>query len=166
MVLKNQIYCIMAVPNLKVIQALRETATQIATSGRYEWGHMGSCNCGHLAQNVTSFTRAEIQQFALQKRGDWSEQVIDYCPTSGYPMDLIIGRMIEFGFTQSDLRQLENLSNPEILAKAGVASFNRNVMSDTVKYMNAWADLLENQWMEQNINHIVLPTFEREEMVY
>ena len=166
MVLKNQIYCIMALPNLKVIQALRETATQIATSGRYEWGHMGSCNCGHLAQNITSFTRAEIQQFALQKRGDWSEQVIDYCPTSGYPMDLIIGRMIEFGFTQSDLRQLENLSNPEILAKAGVASFNRNVMSDTVKYMNAWADLLENQWMEQNINHIVLPTFEREEMVY
>ena len=166
MVLKNQIYCIMAVPNLKVIHALRETATQIATSGRYEWGHMGSCNCGHLAQNITSFTRAEIQQFALQKRGDWSEQVIDYCPTSGYPMDLIIGRMIEFGFTQSDLRQLENLSNPEILAKAGVASFNRNVMSDTVKYMNAWADLLENQWMEQNINHIVLPTFEREEMVY
>ncbi len=166
MVLKNQIYCIMAVPNLKVIQALRETATQIATSGRYEWGHMGSCNCGHLAQNITSFTRAEIQQFALQKRGDWSEQVIDYCPTSGYPMDLIIGRMIEFGFTQSDLRQLENLSNPEILAKAGVTSFNRNVMSDTVKYMNAWADLLENQWMEQNINHIVLPTFEREEMVY
>ena len=166
MVIKNQIYCIMAVPNLKVIQALRETATQIATSGRYEWGHMGSCNCGHLAQNITSFTRAEIQQFALQKRGDWSEQVIDYCPTSGYPMDLIIGRMIEFGFTQSDLRQLENLSNPEILAKAGVASFNRNVMSDTVKYMNAWADLLENQWMEQNINHIVLPTFEREEMVY
>ena len=166
MVLKNQIYCIMAVPNLKVIQALRETATQIATSGRYEWGHMGSCNCGHLAQNITSFTRAEIQQFALQKRGDWSEQVIDYCPTSGYPMDLIIGRMIEFGFTQSDLRQLENLSNPEILAKAGVASFNRNVMSDTVKYMNAWADLLENHWMEQNINHIVLPTFEREEMVY
>ncbi|MEM0575787.1 hypothetical protein [Flavobacterium polysaccharolyticum] len=156
----------MAVPNLKVIQALRETATQIATSGRYEWGHMGSCNCGHLAQNITSFTRAEIQQFALQKRGDWSEQVIDYCPTSGYPMDLIIGRMIEFGFTQSDLRQLENLSNPEILAKAGVTSFNRNVMSDTVKYMNAWADLLENQWMEQNINHIVLPTFEREEMVY
>ena len=156
----------MAVPNLKVIQALRETATQIATSGRYEWGHMGSCNCGHLAQNITSFTRAEIQQFALQKRGDWSEQVIDYCPTSGYPMDLIIGRMIEFGFTQSDLRQLENLSNPEILAKAGVASFNRNVMSDTVKYMNAWADLLENQCMEQNINHIVLPTFEREEMVY
>lgn len=151
---------------IKVIQALRETATQIATSGRYEWGHMGSCNCGHLAQNITSFTRAEIQQFALQKRGDWSEQVIDYCPTSGYPMDLIIGRMIEFGFTQSDLRQLENLSNPEILAKAGVASFNRNVMSDTVKYMNAWADLLENQWMEQNINHIVLPTFEREEMVY
>jgi hypothetical protein len=156
----------MATPNLKVIQALRETAQQIATSGRYEWGHMGSCNCGHLAQNITSFTRAEIQQFALQKRGDWSEQVVDYCPTSGYPMDLIIGRMIEFGFTTSDLRQLENLSNSEILAQAGVTSFNRNVMSDTVKYMNAWADLLENQWMEQNINQIVLPTFEREEMVY
>ena len=38
MVLKNQIYCIMALPNLKVIQALRETEKQIASSGRYEWG--------------------------------------------------------------------------------------------------------------------------------
>ena len=146
----------MAIPSLKIIAALRETAKQIEASGRYEWGHMGSCNCGHLAQNITSFTRVEIQQFALQKRGDWSEQVIDYCPTSGYPMDLIIGRMIEFGFTTSDLRQLENLSNPAILAQANVPFFDKNVMINTVKYLNTWADLLENQWLEK-LQDIELP---------
>lgn len=162
MVLKNQIYCIMAAPDLKVIQALRETAKQMASSGRYEWGHMGSCNCGHLAQNITSFTRAEIQQFALQKRGDWSEQVIDYCPTSGYPMDLIIGKMLSFGFTKADLRQLENLSNPEVLAKIGVLYLNRNVLTDTVLYFYAWANLLEDQWVAS----VQLPDFESKQLVY
>lgn len=152
----------MATPNLKVIQALKETAQQIQVSGRYEWGHMGSCNCGHLAQNITSYTRAEIHQFALQKRGDWSEQVIDYCPTSGYPMDMIIGTMIEFGFTASDLRQLENLSNPDILSLLGVSALRRNVRSDAVRYMLAWAELLENQWLET----VQLPNLSYTELVY
>lgn len=151
----------MATPNFKVIHALRETADQIQNSGRYEWGHMGGCNCGHLAQNITSFTRAEIQRFALQKRGDWSEQVIDYCPTSGFPMDLIIGRMIEFGFSRADLRQLENLSNPEVLAKIGVSYLNRNVLTDTVLYFYAWANLLEDQWVAS----VQLPDFETKQLV-
>jgi hypothetical protein len=147
----------MATSSTKIITALRKTASQLENGNRYEWGHMGSCNCGNLAQTITSFSRAEIQKYALQKRGDWSEQLIDYCPTSGYPMDLIIEKMIDFGFTSQDLRHLEWLSDTAILSKIGVTFLNRNIKADTILYLNTWANLLEDQLIES----IELPSFEK-----
>jgi hypothetical protein len=147
----------MATSSTKIITALRKTASQLENGNRYEWGHMGSCNCGNLAQTITSFSRAEIQKYALQKRGDWSEQLIDYCPTSGYPMDLIIEKMIDFGFTSQDLRHLEWLSDTAILSKIGVTFLNRNIKSDTILYLKTWANLLEDQL----IDSIELPSFEK-----
>ena len=151
----------MATPSLKIIDALRKTAAQLENGHRYEWGHMGSCNCGNLAQTVTTFTRAEIQKYALEKRGDWSEQLVEYCPTSGYPMDMIIERMIDFGFTKQDLRHLEWLSDAEILAQIpDKKHLNRNLKSDTITYMKTWAILLENKL----IDSIKLPSFETENL--
>ena len=139
----------MAIPSLKIIDALRKTANQLQNGSRYEWGHMGSCNCGNLAQTVTSFTRAEIQKHALEKRGDWSEQLIDYCPTSGFPMDLIIEKMIDYGFTKQDLRHLEWLSDAdivkEVLKDKSITHLNRNSKHDTILYMKTWATLLEDK---------------------
>jgi hypothetical protein len=144
----------MAVPTSKIIDALRKTASQLEKGNRYEWGHMGSCNCGNLAQTITSFSRAEIQKYALEKRGDWSEQLVDYCPTSGLPMDLIIDKMINFGFTRQDLRHLEWLSDTSVLNKMGVSFLNRNLKSDTISYIKSWANLLEDQLLDK----IVLPS--------
>ena len=139
----------MAIPSLKIIDALRKTANQIQNGSRYEWGHMGSCNCGNLAQTVTTFSRAEIQKYALEKRGDWNEQLIDYCPTSGFPMDLIIEKMIDFGFSKQDLRHLEWLSDSEIVAEVlkdeSISHLSRNSKSDTILYMKTWANLLEDK---------------------
>ena len=59
----------------EIINALRKTASQLENGHRYEWGHMGSCNCGNLAQTITDFSRAEIQKYALEKRGDWSYMI-------------------------------------------------------------------------------------------
>ena len=149
----------MAIPSLKIIDALRQTAQQLENGHRYEWGNMGSCNCGNLAQTVTTFSRGEIQKYALEKRGDWSEQLVEYCPTSGYPMDLIIEKMINFGFTKQDLRHLEWLSDTEILAQLPEKKYlNRNLKSDTILYMKTWATMLENKL----IDAIVLPNFEVE----
>lgn len=149
----------MAHPSLKIVDALRKTAKQLENGSRYEWGHMGSCNCGNLAQTVTSFSRAEIQKFALEKRGDWNEQLVDYCPSSGFPMDLVIEKMIAFGFTKQDLRQLEWLSNPEIVKEAiknsDVTHLNRNSKQDTILYMKTWANILEDNLLKEiklNIN--------------
>lgn len=138
----------MATASINIITALRTTASELENGNRYEWGHMGSCNCGNLAQTITKFSRAEIQKYALEKRGDWSEQLIDYCPTSGYPMDMIIEKMLDFGFSKLDLRNLEWLSDDKILAKLKVAFLNRNLKSDTILYLKTWADLLEDQLIE------------------
>ena len=148
----------MAKLSLKTIEALRKTANQLENGHRYEWGHMGSCNCGNLAQTITSFTRAEIQQYALQKRGDWSDQLLDYCPTSGYPMDMIIERMVDFGFSSQDLRHLEWLSDSEVLNKIGVPFLNRNLKSDTILYLNSWANLIEDLLL-QNISLPIIKDF-------
>ena len=142
--------------SLKIISALRKTAAELENGNRYEWGHMGSCNCGNLAQTITNFSRAEIQKYALEKRGDWTNQLLDYCPTSGYPMDMIIERMLDFGFSQLDLRNLEWLSDDKILAKINVTFLNRNLKSDTILYFKTWADLLE----DQIIDKIELPNLE------
>lgn len=146
----------MDILNLKIISALRKTAAELEKGNRYEWGHMGSCNCGNLAQTITNFSRAEIQKYALEKRGDWTNQLLDYCPTSGYPMDMIIERMLDFGFSQLDLRNLEWLSDDKILAKMNVTFLNRNLKSDTILYFKTWADLLENEIIDK----IELPSLE------
>ena len=148
----------MANPSLKIIDALRKTASQLENGSRYEWGHMGSCNCGNLAQVITSSSRAEIQKFALEKVGDWSEQLNDYCPTSGMPMDLIIQKMVDFGFTRLDLRHLEWLSDTDILKKMNVSYLNRNFKSDTISYLKSWADLIEDNLLAE----IKLPVFDNE----
>lgn len=139
----------MANPSLKIIDALRKTASQLESGNRYEWGHMGSCNCGNLAQTITSFSRAEIQKYAIEKRGDWSEQLIDYCPTSGLPMDMIIEKMINFGFSRQDLHHLEWLSDKQVLNKMSILFLNRNLKSDTILYMKSWANLLEDELIDK-----------------
>lgn len=133
-----------------LLRVLHNTAKRLAASSDYQWGHMGLCNCGFLAQEVTSLTKTEIHRSAMQRHGDWSEQLNDYCPTSGYAIDDIITRLVEFGFTIGELRHLERLSHPEVLnripASHGPLSHNRQ--SDAVLYLNTWASVLEEEWLQ------------------
>lgn len=136
----------MAQRTLAVIQALRETAQRLSTQAPYQWGHMGSCNCGHLAQTVTRLTKAEIHARAMQRYGDWERQLIDYCPTSGLPIDQTIDEMLAAGFTRASLSHLERLSDPAILAAIPFERRNtlrHNQRDDVVLYLRTWADLLE-----------------------
>lgn len=99
----------MAKANPRLIEAIEKTASKLAGGSAYQWGHMGVCNCGNLAQELTHFTKAEIHQFAMQKFGDWNGQLLDYCPTSGLPMDLMISGMLDSGLTLEDLAHLETV---------------------------------------------------------
>ena len=136
----------MAQPTLPVIQALRDTASRLTTQAPYQWGHMGRCNCGHLAQTITQLTKAEIHTRAMQRYGDWERQIIDYCPTSGLPIDQTIDEMLALGFSRSDLSHLERLSDPSVLAAIPFERRNtlrHNQRDDVVLYLHTWADLLE-----------------------
>lgn len=137
----------MATPSLLLIDAMRRAAKNLSEGKPYEWGHMGNCNCGHLAQNLLHISKAEIHAYAMQKTGDWSEQLKDYCPTSGLEMDKLIFGLLEKGLSTEDLMQLEYLSNPAILNRLGVTHLKNNNRADVISYLQTWADMLEEKLM-------------------
>ena len=147
----------MAIVSTSIIQALRNTARHIENSETYQWGHMGLCNCGFLAQEVTKLTQADIHQRAMVGHGDWSEQLNDYCSTSGLPMDDLISELLRFGFDADDLKHLERLNDPAIVSKIPKEKMPLvyNVKTDAVLYLNIWADLLETELLKR----IMLPSY-------
>ena len=70
----------MARASQQIIDVLRKTVNRILDSNDYQWGHMGACNCGHLAQEITMHSKAEIHKRAMYGIGDWNDQLNDYCP--------------------------------------------------------------------------------------
>jgi myosin heavy subunit len=140
----------MAIVSITVIEALRTTISNLEKGASYQWGHMGSCNCGNLAQVITNKNKAEIHQSAMRRHGDWNEQLFDYCPTSGLPIDHIIDEMIAFGFTKQDLAHLEKLSDPLVLQNLPLEKryLKHNIKTDVILYLKTWASYLENQLIE------------------
>ncbi len=141
----------MAYPNITLIEAIRNTAKKLSRSDTYQWGHMGSCNCGHLAQELTQLSGKEIHARAMEKHGDWSEQLNDYCPSSGFLMDDLITHLLSFGLDTSDLMHLERLSDPRILRTIPgyEKGLSHNVKADVISYLKAWASMLELQLTER-----------------
>ena len=137
----------MAKATLNVIRALRQTAANLAGQSVYQWGHMGSCNCGNLAQVITNLDKAKIHQEAMRRHGDWNEQLFDYCPKSGLPFDFIIDEMLAYGFTTDDLAHLERLSDAKILAHIPFAErhLSQNKREDVILYLKTWANVLEDE---------------------
>ncbi len=135
----------MANIRFELIQALRTTAYKLEHNTSYQWGHMGLCNCGFLAQEITSLSKDEIHRRAMQRHGDWSEQLNDYCPTSGLPMDDLIDQLVDFGFTLEELRHLERLSDQVVLQRLPLEKryLSHNVKADVIVYLTIWANLLE-----------------------
>ncbi len=139
----------MARASIKVIKALRNTIKNLKSGAPYQWGHMGTCNCGNLAQEVTRFSKSEIHAFAMQRHGDWNEQLNDYCPSSGLSVDLMIGELVGAGFTLEDLMHLERLSDPQVLKAISPAKrgqLHKNNREDVVLYLETWVGILEETW--------------------
>lgn len=152
----------MAKANIELIEAIRKTAKNLNSTRSYQWGHMGSCNCGYLAQELTKLSKSEIHSSAMQKYGDWNEQLNDYCPTSGLLMDDLITNMLSWGLDSDDLKKLEKLSDKDVLRRLPFEKRHliHNRKEDVVVYLHTWADLLEERLLER----IKLPVVE-EEMV-
>jgi hypothetical protein len=137
----------MARATVELVRALRITANRLRTDTRYQWGHMGMCNCGHLAQTITGAGRAEIHRAAMVREGDWEQQADDYCPTSGFRIDDLIDQLLAIGVHISDIGNLEKLRDRAVLARlpAERRHLRRNRRDDVILYMETWADLLAEQ---------------------
>jgi hypothetical protein len=68
--------------------------------------------------------------------------------------------MLKAGLTRTDLKHLEKLSDKQVLKRLPAADryLTHNKRDDVVKYLRAWADLLEEALLEDiNIENIVAP---------
>jgi hypothetical protein len=137
----------MARPSSNLIKSLRKTADRILNSPDYQWGHMGACNCGHLAQEITMKSKAEIHKRAMYGNGDWNDQLNDYCGISGQPFEEVIAEMLDYGFDIDDLKRLEKLSDKQILDRMPFeAHLKYNVKEDVALYLTLWADMLKEEF--------------------
>ncbi len=134
----------MARASIALVAALHATAARLAAHATYSWGHLGMCNCGHLVQTLCAIQPARIHAIALERTGDWEQLANDYCPTSGYAIDDVIGALIDAGLTTEDIGHLEKLDDPRVLAAlpGGHRWLRRNLREDVVAYLNTWAGLL------------------------
>ncbi len=134
----------MAIPSRALVEVLRETAERLARSPDYQWSHFGRCNCGHLAQTVTRLSPAEIHAACARELTEWSEIPDDYCAGTGLRLEYVLDRLRELGLDRTDLRHLEDLSDPRVLhaLPGGHRWLQRNQREDAVLYFRVWADLI------------------------
>lgn len=161
----------MAVPTARLVVALRETAARLASPAAvYRWSHFGHCNCGHLAQTITGLPARTIYQAAFRRPGDWGQQAAaldvpdfgdrpandegawepegtDHCAATGSPLEVVLGAMYDVGLERRDIEHLEDLSDERVLRRLGAVATGlpRDDRASVVRYLEAWADLVESQ---------------------
>ena len=125
--------------------ALRVTADRLASGARYEWGHMGRCNCGHLVQTLTEMTDVEIAATIDYQLNEWTEHAKEYCAGTGSKVDDLFDALEDFGLSHEDIRCLEHLSDRRVLGRLGLRGdrLRKNDVQDVTLYMRTMADLLE-----------------------
>jgi hypothetical protein len=135
-----------------IVSLLRKTADRLDSGVRYEWGHMGRCNCGHLVQTITQMTDRQIAASVDHQLDEWSEHAKDYCAQTGSKVDDLFVALSEVGFHHRDVIALEYLSDPRVLAslRPDRQKLRRNHAPDVSLYMKTLADILEK---EQRVLH-------------
>jgi len=137
----------MATPNLKLIEALRETAKRLRAGATYAWGNHGACNCGTLLQVITPLSRQEIMSYAQTGIGEWTELAEEYCGVTNAPVELMLSKLKEVGLTPTDVHNLEYLDNRDVLERlpGGFRWLRKNERDDVIVYFETYADMLEEK---------------------
>ena len=127
-----------------LVCALHETADRLASGARYEWGHMGRCNCGHLVQTLTDMTDIEIAKAVEYHLDEWTEHAKDYCEGTGSRVQDLFDTLKDFGLSHQDMRHLEHLTDRRVLRRLGLRgdTLRKNDVSDVTLYMRTMAQVL------------------------
>ncbi len=162
----------------KLITALRTCAKALEQGTfDYKWERPESCNCGILACSIMGKSIAEMATDLEPMRKqvtqpNWRFLVGRFCPVTGIPQNEIFKALFEAGLSQSDIIELEELSNKKVLSrmtmqkaykietikpsifdaflgkKETVKKTEVNYYSskeNTIAYMRAWADILTEE---------------------
>ena len=146
----------MARANSKLIDKLRQAAENIESGSDYNWGHVGRCNCGHLARCLTDFSAKDISGLARRNYIDeWTEFANDYCPDNGAPIDSLTDALLDAGLELKDIHELEYLANPRVLhaLPGGPRTLQKGNPLDAALYMRTWAGLLELELKAKTASH-------------
>ena len=137
----------MAKSNPLLINALRQTSERLSKGEKYEWGHMGRCNCGHLVQTITSMSAREIVEAVEHELNEWTEHAREYCESTNSKAESIFRELREVGFDYDDFVKLEYLSDKRVLDRIGEPPvfLSKNNVDDVILYMETMADLLEEE---------------------
>ena len=140
----------MAHPNLTLIGALRQAASNLRNGSYYAWGHHGSCNCGHLLQVVTHLSKEEILRYAHTGIGEWTEIAQEYCGVTQVPAGLMISKLEAIGLTPIDIHYLEYLQDKNVLdhLPGGFRWLKKNLREDVILYFETMANVLEERLLE------------------
>ncbi|MBK8975514.1 MAG: hypothetical protein IPM29_06280 [Planctomycetes bacterium] len=124
-------------------RALQITADRLAAGARYEWGHVGRCNCGHLVQTLTERSDVQILRAFGQELAEWSEHARARCAETSHDVEELFATLAAVGCDRRHVQGLEQLDHPDVLARlpAGERDLRRNERDDVVRYLRAFAEL-------------------------
>lgn len=135
----------MAKASQHLIDTLRQAAQNLENGADYNWGNATRCNCAHVVQCLAPDAAKDKLKLIGPMLDEWSEYANDYCQQSGVPADQLLDILYAHGMTHEDIRQLEYLSNRDVLKAlpGGFRYLEHGNRRDVALYMRTWASLLE-----------------------
>ncbi len=134
-----------------VINALEKDAFH------YDWTDPSTCNVGLVAQAITHKTAGEIsniyysdyrESIEITKKPSWTSSINYYCSLTGRDLKGIVGDLRAAGLSNNDIKNLEYLQDPRILARSGIDVKNPDYYrkrDNLIKYLKAWKGLILSQ---------------------
>jgi len=153
----------------KLITALRIAANALENNTfHYNWKRMEQCNCGVVACALLGLSATELdehlEEISPPFQVNWAMMAGMMCPVTGVATDVIFGKLQQCGMTALDIVQLEELSNPRVLARCDFGSRRKTTgklwwkktteepilvsydyKQHVILYLRAWADLLTEE---------------------
>ena len=127
-------------------EILLKTADRLSNeAARYQWGHMGQCNVGHVVQTMTGMKDVEIVKSLSFEMDEWSEHAKTYCEGTNLEVNDLFETLKKFGLSTKDIVHLENLSDKRVLENlpGGFRYLARNQKKDLIEYLNSLAEIVE-----------------------
>jgi hypothetical protein len=126
------------------------TAREIQEGAMQREGDWGEQAAAHPARgwNVPRpHPRPDYGARLALDEGAWEPENVGACSATGTPLDAVLDRLYELGLTPDDVRNLERLGDSVVRRRLGTNTehFAHHERDNVVKYLRAWADLLEEE---------------------